>query len=119
MAISQGLGHIITMGRSIVLVLIVTSAMPHANLLAEPPNTLLVARNRPTLGDQLKNGLRATRPYEIAYLDRVVALVENGDLPLALVQSTFQWARRRNPSYPFPYFQFALRLRAEKIGVTI
>jgi len=73
----------------------------------------------PTLEDELKNGLRVRRPQDVVFLNRVVQLVRNGQLPLRLVRSTFQRSRRRYPRYPFPYFQLALRTRAKQIGVSI
>lgn len=62
--------------------------------------------------------LRARRPQEFAFLDRVMALVESGMLPRSLVVSTFNWARKQ-PRHPFQYFEFGLRERARRIGVNI
>jgi hypothetical protein len=70
------------------------------------------------LTDQLTFGLRARLPREHAFIKLVVEKVETGDLPLELVMSTFHWARQKRP-YPFPYFEFALRLRAAKYGVLL
>jgi len=73
------------------------------------------------LRDQLEKGLRARLPREFEFIDRVIKLVEINVLPLELVKSTFQWAREnaKNKRYPFPYFEYALRLRAKKIGIAI
>lgn len=65
------------------------------------------------LKDQLTFGLRARLPNEHAFIALVVKRVEAGKLPLDVVMSTFQWARRKRP-YPFPYFESALRLRAAR-----
>jgi hypothetical protein len=62
--------------------------------------------------------LRARRPEEFAFLNRVVELVEDGDLPRSMVESTFNWARKK-PRHPFQYFEQALRIRAKRIGVEI
>src|SRR5262245_46550024 len=70
----------------------------------------------PTLKQQLETGLLARTPEEQAFVNRVVALVKSGDLPLDMVQGTFLWARRKWP-YPMQYFQRALTLRAREIGV--
>lgn len=70
------------------------------------------------LKEQLKDGLRARLPEEFEYVDHVVALVEDGTLPLDLVKSTFAWARKKY-RYPFAYFQRGLKLRAEKLGIAI
>ncbi len=73
------------------------------------------------LQDLLEKGLRARLPREFRFIRRVVRLVEQGKLPLPMVISTFEWARRQvvGRKYPFPYFERALRLRARRIGVTI
>jgi hypothetical protein len=72
----------------------------------------------PTLKDTLEKGLRARRPEEFAFIALVVEKVNDGSLPLALVDSTFLWARKRD-TYPFQYFQEAIRVRAKKIGVDL
>ncbi len=70
------------------------------------------------LRDQLTFGLRARLPREHAFIRLVVERVEAGDLPLELVLSTFHWARHKRP-YPFPYFEYALRLRAARNGILL
>jgi hypothetical protein len=72
----------------------------------------------PTLRQQLQTGLLARTPHEQEFVDQVVALVDTGELPLSLVQSTFLWARRHRP-YPMQYFERALRVRASDVGITI
>lgn len=88
--------------------------------------TLASAEDTPSgqiadLKDQLEKGLRARRPEEFAFIARVLQMVDEGTLPLDLVQSTFQWARKKTDfkKYPFPYFEQALRLRAKRIGIAI
>jgi hypothetical protein len=71
------------------------------------------------LKDQLKNGLRVRRPGDLAFIDKVVELVEGGRLPVSLVKGTFQWARTKTTRYPFPYFAKALRIRAGKLGIKL
>jgi hypothetical protein len=70
------------------------------------------------LRDQLAAGLRARLPSEFTFIAIVVDKVESNELPLDLVISTFQWARRKQP-YPFPYFEHALRLRAASRGIRL
>jgi hypothetical protein len=70
----------------------------------------------PTLKQQLETGLLARTPQEQDFVAEVVALVDSGDLPLSLVQSTFLWARRKRP-YPMPYFEHALKVRAAAMGI--
>ena len=78
-----------------------------------------IAEQLPTLKEELRYGLRARRPRELAFLDRVVELVENGQLSRSLVRGTLAWARQRNAHQPFPYFEFGLRIRAKRLGVSI
>ena len=63
-------------------------------------------------------GLKARRPREFAFIALVVKMVDEGVLPLSLVQSTFDWARRKEP-YPMVYFERALRIRADRKGIQI
>ena len=67
------------------------------------------------LKSQLEKGLRARRPVEFAYIAQVVQLVESGDLPRSLVDTTFVWARKQK-RHPLQYFQFALQSRANALG---
>jgi len=70
--------------------------------------------------DTIQAGLRTADPNEAAYIRYVVTLVEQGRLPRAMVESTFQWARRTAP-YPkkFQYFKHGLITRARTIGVRL
>lgn len=70
------------------------------------------------LRDQLKFGLRVAFSEQEAFVNEVVAKVDNGELSRAMVNVVFVWARKRNPRIPFPYFETVLRLLAEKRGVT-
>lgn len=70
-----------------------------------------------SLEDQLKTGLRVRRPEEEEFVEEVVRLVNAGRLPRKVVETTYLWAVNRRQTYPFPAFERALRLRAEKIGV--
>lgn len=79
-----------------------------------------------SLRDQLTSGLRATTKSDLAFIDRVVLLVEEGRLPRRMVDGTFFWARDRaaRRSYtrrlrPMVYFQPALAARAHRIGLTL
>jgi hypothetical protein len=81
------------------------------------------------LNETLRSVLKCRRPQEFAYVDLVTQKVQQGDLPLALVLSMMQWARkrarqeidagRRKTDIPFPYFQQGLKLRAAEIGVDL
>ncbi len=87
----------------------------------EPIASQAVAAEVADLHQQLKSGLKARRPEEFAFIQKVVTMVENDTLPLDLVMSTFLWTRK-NPKareYPFVYFQAALRERAKKLGIDV
>jgi len=72
----------------------------------------------PDLKDTLEKGLKARRPNEFAFIAHVVHKVEQGKLPLELVNSTFLWARRQ-PDVPFPYFERGIRERAKRLGISL
>ncbi|MFZ4732864.1 MAG: hypothetical protein ACOYK7_10055 [Pirellulales bacterium] len=74
---------------------------------------------QPSLEDRLTTGLQARRPADVAYIGRVVDMVEQGKLPAKLVDSTFLWAVRRRQRHPLPAFREALRLQADRIGIEI
>ncbi|XZE33522.1 hypothetical protein SH501x_004308 [Pirellulaceae bacterium SH501] len=69
------------------------------------------------LRDQLVFGLRTTQAGQQAFIDHVIARVEAGEIPRSMVNVVFVWARKRNPRIPYPYFEIALRLLAERRGV--
>ncbi len=72
----------------------------------------------PKLKDTLEKGLKARLPSEFAFIREVVDKVDDGTLPRSVVESTFLWARRK-PQHPFEYFQQGLKVRAEKLGVSL
>jgi hypothetical protein len=72
----------------------------------------------PKLKDTLEKGLKARLPSEFAFIDTVIAKVDDGTLPRSMVESTFLWARRRQ-IHAFEYFEQGLRVRAQQIGVSL
>lgn len=68
---------------------------------------------------QLERGLRISRPDQALVVERVIKLVKSGDLSLQTVNAAYKYARKRRPSYPFPYFERTLRAIAAQEGVTI
>jgi hypothetical protein len=70
------------------------------------------------LQDQLLVGLRPGRPQDKAFILKVVALTQQGVLPLSLVNSTYLWARKK-PRYKVNYFEQALRVRARRLRIEI
>jgi len=79
----------------------------------------MMSFNTVDLKDQLYFGLRTFLPEQQEFLDLVIAKVDSGEIPRAMVNVVFVWAKKRNPKIPFPYFEIALRLLAERRGVTI
>jgi hypothetical protein len=79
----------------------------------------MMSFNTIELKDQLYFGLRTFLPEQQAFLDVVIAKVESRELSRAMVNVVFVWSKKRNPKIPFPYFQTALTLLAEKRGVTL
>jgi hypothetical protein len=77
------------------------------------------ADGEPALEDTLKFGLRARRPIEFQFIAAVTKLTNEGSLPLAYVLAAFDYARRRRPHIPFPYFEVVVRRKAEELGVEI
>jgi hypothetical protein len=72
-----------------------------------------------TLESRLTTGLKARRPEDVEFVERVAEMVRTGQLPAKVVDSTFLWAIRRRQSYPFPAFQKALRIQADRLGIDI
>ena len=72
-----------------------------------------------TLKQALEKGLKARRPSEFAFIRLVVKKVEEGKLPVKMVESTFIWARAKQQLFPMPYFEKAMQIQAKKIGVDL
>ncbi len=79
----------------------------------------LTGVNPQQLHDRLVNGLKATRENERLYIDRVVQLVVDGTLPESMVYACFDYARKRHPPYPFPYFQHSLQTLAKRKNIEL
>lgn len=72
-----------------------------------------------TLEEQLVNRLRATAEDQRNYLNFVVRLVKENKLDLKLVVAVERYALRRNPGFPFPFFERALRFEAKRRGIVL
>lgn len=72
-----------------------------------------------TLEEQLINRLRATGLDQQNYLRFVVQKVQQGALDQKLVVAIERYALRRNPEFPFPFFERALRFEATKRRVAL
>jgi hypothetical protein len=84
-----------------------------SNALAQQPST-----GDASLKETLTFGLRPRQPADNAFIDVVIARVENKTLPLELVMAVYRWSLDKRP-YPYPFFERALRVRARAIGVSI
>jgi hypothetical protein len=72
-----------------------------------------------SLADRLKTGLKARLPQENEFLEQVAHLVRTGGLPAKVVDSTYQWALRRQQKHPYPLFERALRIQAGRLGIDL
>ncbi len=71
------------------------------------------------LSETLRFGLKCRRPVEFEFVALVVEKVDDKELPRDLVLSMFDYARRKRPNQPFPYFEAGMKKRAEAIGVQL
>ncbi len=69
--------------------------------------------------DTMKAALRTNTTEEGGFIDNLIIRVNKGTLPADLVDSTFQWARKKPYKHRFQYFKQALIVRAAAIGITI
>jgi hypothetical protein len=102
--------------RSCLGALVLSLSISLAAAFAAPPSTSAIGPGGPDLKTSLEKGLRARRPVEFAFIASVVQMVDNGTLPQSLVETSFLWARKKQP-YPFPYFQQSLKVQAQKMGI--
>ncbi len=72
----------------------------------------------PLTAEEIKAGLRTVSIEEEGFVDRVVDLAHRGVLPTSMVESTFQWARKK-AEHRFQYFKRAMIVRAARIGVRL
>ena len=72
-----------------------------------------------TLDEQIINQLRATTEDRKAFIRMVVLLVDQERFEKGHLIAIQRYAMRRNPDFPFPYFERAMRFEAEKVGITL
>ncbi len=96
-----------------------------APLLAQQGQSQFVASQQITFEQRLLTGLRVKTPADAAYVNRVAAAVRAGQLPVALVDSSFFYARARAVRYdsrlvnnPVIYFRLALNARTQALGIS-
>ena len=66
----------------------------------------------------MKVALHTTTPEENGFVDMVAKRVDAGTLPESIVDSTFQWARKKTRN-KFQYFKRGLILRAADAGISL
>lgn len=84
-----------------------------------PQVTVTPADPTGLLKDQLINRLHATREDQRDYLNLVVEKVRAGELDAKLIVAVQRYAIKRHSSFPFPFFERALRFEAAKRGVAL
>lgn len=103
---------------SIKLAILSTAALltvPLTNAIhAEAPKS---TNEKVSLKDRLVTGLRATRPEDIQYCERVANATRTGKLPTKIVDSTYFWATAKKADYPLPAFAKALELQCQRLGI--
>lgn len=105
-----------TLHRLLLLALLLPGATPRIAARAGEPASVGSVLG---LEDRLTTGLRVRRPEDAAFIKEVARLVRSGELPAKLVDSTYLWALNRQRKYPFPVFERALRIQADRLGVEL
>jgi hypothetical protein len=100
------------------------AVLPGRRLVAQQGNSFNAAerldeRHITSLHEQLTKGLRVVSPEQQQFVKVVVAHVDQGVLPRAMVNLVYKWALERNPKFPFPYFEYSLRTLAQRRGITL
>lgn len=72
-----------------------------------------------SLSDQLINRLRATTEDRQAYLRLVAAKVEADQFERGRVLAFERYAMRKNPRFPFPHFERAMRAESQRLGIAL
>ena len=67
--------------------------------------------------EQIKAGLRTTSVEEQGFVDRVMINVDRGKVPRKLVESVFDWAKRKASKRKFQYFKYGLIKLAKRLGI--
>lgn len=78
-----------------------------------------VEQTAPLDTDTITAGLRTVDPDQVAYIVYVQTLKEQGRLSSFLVDSSFDYGKRKPYPSKFTYFKQALNLRAATVGITL
>jgi hypothetical protein len=103
----------------IALLVLASTFTPPATVIGGTITTQSGQVNLFALNDLLVKGLKATREDEKLYIAEVVRLVGQKKLPVSLVYASFQYARKRRPDYPFPYFRYSVKTLAKRKNIDL
>jgi hypothetical protein len=103
----------------IALLVLISTFTPPATVNGGTITTQSGQVNLFALNDLLVKGLKATREDERLYIAEVVRLVGEKKLPVSLVYASFQYARKRRPDYPFPYFRYSVKTLAKRKNIDL
>lgn len=91
----------------------VTAQITTPRVIGEPTDRIA------TLEEQLANRLRAISVEQRNYIRFIIQQVELKKLDVKLVVAIERYALRRNPQFPFPFFERAIRYEAAKRNVAL
>ncbi len=103
----------------IILGSVFVGANDSAAQITEPRITTATDNRTATLEEQLINRLRATTDDRKAYIRLIVDHVNAGRIESRLVIAIQRYSIRKNPGFPFPYFERAMRFEAGKRGIDL
>jgi hypothetical protein len=98
--------------------LVLTLSLAVGSLAATTSTTTKKKQPNPLDAKTMKVALHTATAEEGGFIDMVLAKVDDGTLPLDLVQSTFLWAKKK-PYRKFQYFKYGLLLRAAQRGISL
>ena len=82
-----------------------------------PTNSGYGGTQTASLEDQLINRLKATTEDRQAYIRLVVQRVDAGIIDKGRVLAFERYAIRKNPHFPFPFFERAMRAEANRLDI--
>lgn len=103
--------------RLVATVISVAAAAASCQAQITAPTTPVGGTRVATFQEVLVTNLRAVRSEQQEFLLCVDRVVTAGKLDPALAMAIMRYSQRRNPAYPFPYFERAMRYEAAKRGV--
>jgi hypothetical protein len=90
---------------------------PASAQITPPTNSGYRGTQAASLEDQLINRLKATTEDRQAYIRLVVQRVDAGIIDKGRVLAFERYAIRKNPHFPFPFFERAMRAEANRLDI--